>query len=123
MQIRIILQPVLLNANTTPQPYLVYAEFFKFSADNIANDENNTAVYTPVPGIDMFQVHRHKRSNGAWMGDIVPLNRILQVVELIPKHGVYVDPLLDCNNSLEGDIFYVNNFLNKENFHAILSYQ
>lgn len=71
----------------------------------------------------MFQVNRHKRSNGRRMGDIVPLDRILQVVELVPKHGMHIDPSLDCDNSLEGDTFFLNNFSNKENFHAILSYQ
>ncbi|KJA18321.1 hypothetical protein HYPSUDRAFT_145116 [Hypholoma sublateritium FD-334 SS-4] len=125
IQIRIILQPVLSNASTDPPPYLVYGEFFKFATEHTSIDEAqaNTSVYTPVPGIDMFQVNRHKRSNGSRMGDIVPLDRILQVVELVPKHGLHIDPSLDCDNSLEGDTFFLNNFSNKENFHAILSYQ
>lgn len=57
------------------------------------------------------------------MGAIIPINRILQVVDLVPKHGKFVDPNLTSDNSLEGNDFYINNFSNKENFHAILSYQ
>ena len=95
-----------MNASTDPSPYLVYGEFFKFATEHTAIDTTNTTVYVPVPGIDMFQVNRHKRSNGRRMGDIVPLDRILQVVELVPKHGMHIDPSLDCDNSLEGDTFF-----------------
>jgi len=123
IQVRVILQPVTPNAQASSHPYLVYGEFFKFASELTAYDEDGSHVYVPAPGIDMFLLHRHKRSNSVRMGDIVPLDDILEVVELIPKHGLHADPLLDCNNSLEGDTFYLNNYSNKENFHAILSYQ
>lgn len=118
-----ILQPVLSDPNAAPLPCIVYGEFFRFAPEYTDIDVDGTAVYIPEPGIDMLLVHRHKRSNGERMGDVVPLDRILQVVELVPKHGLHADPSLDCNNSLEVESFYVNNFSNKENFHAILSYQ
>jgi len=51
------------------------------------------------------------------------MDQILEVVELIPKHGLYADLHLNCDNLLEENTFYLNNFVNKENFHAILSYQ
>jgi len=51
------------------------------------------------------------------------MDQILEVVELIPKHGLHADLDLNCDNLLEGNTFYLNNFMNKESFHAILSYQ
>ena len=57
------------------------------------------------------------------MGHIMPLMNIREIVELVPCFGVKMDGRLDCNNSLEiGDSFYLNNFANKDTFHAILTY-
>ena len=93
-------------------------------AENTAVDDNRVEVYVPTPGIDMFLIHRHMRSGGrTCMADIVQLDTVLQVVDLVSKHGQHTDPALNCNNSLEGNSFYLNNFANKGNFHAILSYQ
>jgi hypothetical protein len=71
----------------------------------------------------MYLVHRHMRGNGTRMADIIQLDNVIQVVDLVPKHGLHADPALNRDNSLEGVSFYLNNFSNKENFHAILSYQ
>jgi len=111
------------DANAGTPPYLIYGELFKFASELTALDDDGCNVYLPAPGIDMFLLHRHKRSDGSRMGDIFPMDQILEVVELIPKHGLHADPHLNCDNSLEGNTFYLNNFANKENFHAILSYQ
>ena len=58
------------------------------------------------------------------MGDIVRLTDIREVVELVPRFGAKMDDRLNENNSLDlPDSFYLNNFADKETFHAILSYQ
>ncbi|KIK37684.1 hypothetical protein CY34DRAFT_92314, partial [Suillus luteus UH-Slu-Lm8-n1] len=73
---------------------------------------------------DMFSVHRRVRSNRDPLGDIVPLSSVRQVIELIPKFGREVPLSMNCNNSWQlAREFYVNNFADKETFHAILSYQ
>jgi len=74
----------------------------------------------------MFLVQRRVRSNHAHLGDIVPLNSVRQVIQLIPKFGREVSVAMNCDNSLQPELareFYVNNFADKETFHAILSYQ
>ena len=81
-------------------------------------------VFAPAPDIDMFLLHRHLRANGTRMGDIVKLTDVQEIVELIPKFGARMADGLNCDNSLDhSDSFYLNNFADKETFHAILSYQ
>jgi hypothetical protein len=42
----------------------------------------------------------------------------------MPKFGRYADMMLTKENSTEiGKDYYINNFADKETFHAILSYQ
>ncbi|KAG2144681.1 uncharacterized protein EDB93DRAFT_1087448, partial [Suillus bovinus] len=58
------------------------------------------------------------------LGDIVLLESVCQVIQLIPKFGKEVSASINCNNNLQlAQEFYVNNFADKETFHAILSYQ
>ena len=82
---------------------------------------------TPAPNIDMFLLHRHMRFQLDVHGryhDIMPLMIIREIIELVPHFGAKMDGRLDCNNSLEiGDNFYLNNFADKDTFHAILTYQ
>jgi hypothetical protein len=64
------------------------------------------------------------RSNRQRMGDIVQLTDIREIVELIPRFGATMDNLLNKDSSLDiPDSFHLNNFADKETFHAILSYQ
>jgi hypothetical protein len=64
------------------------------------------------------------RSNRERMGDIVKLTDIREAVELVPLFGARMADELNCDNSLEiSDTFHLNNFADKETFHAILSYQ
>lgn len=85
---------------------------------------NNIRVATPAPHIEMFLVRRRVRNNRQFLGDIVPLDSVRQVVQLVPKFGARVPENMTCNNSLEmAAEFYVNSFADKETFHAILSYQ
>jgi hypothetical protein len=58
------------------------------------------------------------------MGDITRLVDVREVVELVPCYGVKMDEDLNSDTSLKlADSFYMNNFADKETFHAILSYQ
>jgi hypothetical protein len=72
----------------------------------------------------MFTLNRHVRGNGARMGDIIPLMDVREIVELVPRFGAVMDKRLTFDNSLEiYDTFFMNNFADKETFHAVLSYQ
>ena len=80
-------------------------------------------MFAPAPHINMFVLIRHLRSNGSHIGDIFRLTDIMEIVELVLQFGAKMDNHITCNNSLEiPDTFYLN-FADKENFHAILSYQ
>lgn len=85
-------------------------------------------VFIPVPGLDMFLLERHRRSNGARVGDIFPLSTISEAVELTACFGAKIDKGMNSDTSLDGDHglgdkYYLNNYDTKETFHAILSYQ
>jgi len=117
-QVRAILQPV-----SSESPPLIYAKFFNFS-DVYHQMINNMRVVTPAPKIEMFVVRRRFRSNGTPLGDIIPLDRVHQVVQLVPRFGVKAPKEMMGDNSLQvGHEFYINSFADKETFHAILSNQ
>ncbi|KAG1816300.1 hypothetical protein DFJ58DRAFT_712213 [Suillus subalutaceus] len=121
VQVKSILQPIT-KAPHLNQPFL-YVDFFNFS-HSLANTFDGVRIVTPAPVTDMFLVHRHVRSNNTALGDIVPLESVHQVIQLIPKFGQQVSASMNCDNSLQlAREFYVNNFADKETFHAILSYQ
>jgi len=123
MQVRIIFQPVLPQS-ATPAPILVYGEYFQYSHRYTEQGPNGERIFIPEPGIDMFVVSRHLRSNGTRMGDVALLQNVQQVVQLVPKFGKYADAALTKDNSMEiGQEYYINNLSDKETFHAILSYQ
>lgn len=122
MQIRLIFTPVLPSLSGH---VFLYGEFFKFSHLH-QETINGSKVFKPAPHIDMFLVERHNRSGGnrIRMGDIVRLTDVREVVELVPRYGQRMDDRFNSNTSLElADSFYLNNFADKETFHAILSYQ
>ena len=105
-----------------PQIFL-YAKLFKFLPTYKA-DVSGVDVFAPTPDIDMFLLHRHLRTNGTRMGDITRLVDVREVVELVPCYGAKMDEDLNLDISLElADSFYMNNFADKETFHATLSYQ
>jgi hypothetical protein len=122
MQIRLIFSPI---SPTSKGQIFLYGEFFKFSHLH-REDVEGVTVFKPAPYLDMFLLHRHNRSGGSRirMGDVVPLTDVCEVVELVPQYGSTMDNRLNANTSLElAEIFYLNNFANKETFHAVLSYR
>jgi len=126
VQVRLILQP----AGFQNAPILVYGDFFKFSNHFVTNDENGNQFFGPQPGIDMFLLERHRRSDGTRVSDVFRLENIQGVADLVPRFGRKIDNRFNANTSLNGDDnlrfndhFYLNNFATKETFHAILSYQ
>lgn len=104
-----------------------YAESFKFSPlhrEQLVVDGITTEVFVPAPDIDMFIVNRHFRSNGTRMGDIIRMKDIRDVLELVPVFGANMRDDMNSDNSLEiAKSYFINNFADKETFHAILSYQ
>ncbi|KAG1773359.1 hypothetical protein EV702DRAFT_1181125 [Suillus placidus] len=95
IQVKFIFQPIT-EAPHLNQPFL-YVEFFNFSQSlfNTSDDDS-----------------------------YLPLESVRQVIQLIPKFGQQVSASMNCDNILQlGREYYVNNFADKETFHAILSYQ
>ncbi|KAG1724322.1 uncharacterized protein EDB91DRAFT_1255279 [Suillus paluster] len=121
VQVKAIIQPITEMPRLN-QPFL-YVEFFNFSHSSFSTIDDIRFI-TPAPVTDMFSVQRCVRSNHDPLGDIVPLDSMRQVIELIPKFGREVPLSMNRDNSLQlAREFYVNNFADKETFHAILSCQ
>lgn len=103
---------------------LIYATRFKFSSRHTEITADGVPVYKPAPRIDMFLMERHRRANLSFMGDIFSLRDVEHPVQLVPRFDGPLHENVTCDNALESfDLFYLNNFASKENFHAILSYQ
>ncbi|KAN0078155.1 hypothetical protein V8E55_010212 [Tylopilus felleus] len=116
-QVQAILQPI----TDPPTPPLLYIQYFNFAH---FEDIGGRRVAVPSPHIEMFSVCCRFWSGNRFMGDIVHLDDVCQVIQLAPKFGPTVPPAMTCDNSLEVVTdFYVNSFADKETFHAILSYQ
>ncbi|KAG1724156.1 uncharacterized protein EDB91DRAFT_1239997 [Suillus paluster] len=121
VQVKAIIQPITEMPRLN-QPFL-YVKFFNFSHSSFSTI-NDIRFITPAPVTDMFSVQCRVQSNHDPLGDIVPLDSVCQVIELIPKCGREVPLSMNRDNSLQlAREFYVNNFADKETFHAILSYQ
>ena len=122
MQVRVVFKPIFSDGRAGS--LLFYGEYFQYSSQHVEISATGERINVPEPGIDMFSVHRHLRSNGTRMGDILPFQCIEQMAQLVPKFGLVADPAFTMDNSTEiGQEYYLNNFDGKETFHAILSYQ
>lgn len=72
------------------------------------------------PAAGMHIVKRAQRSNGARIGDVIPLNKIVSPAHLIPRFGPHADPRLTLATSNEFSTdFFLNKFWNKEFFFSI----
>ena len=72
------------------------------------------------PAAGMHIVKRAQHSNGARIGDVIPLNKIVSPAHLIPRFGPHADPRLTLATSNEFSTdFFLNKFWNKEFFFSI----
>ena len=123
-QVYAIFIPVFPPSDAPTKIYL-YSDFFKMLG-TIIQDEDSLVVPIPTPGTDTFTLCQHFRSDGVtcMMSDVIPLTSIWEIVQLVPVFGEKMDMRLNSNTSLDlADKFYLNNFANKNTFHAILTYQ
>src|SRR6266487_2773033 len=81
MQVRIIFEPIFSQPSL--RSLLFYGEYFQYSQRNIEHSPDGERTVIPEPGIDMFSVTRHFRSNHARMGNVVCLQNVQQVVQLV----------------------------------------
>lgn len=122
MQIRIIFALSSTRTNTDREVYL-YGDFFTFTGTT-GPDGNGGVATLPAQDIDQFTLRRHVRTGSVPMSDVVELTDVLEVVQLVPRFGAQIDRQWDCDNSLAlGTEFFLNNFANKNTFHAVLTYQ
>lgn len=108
----------------SPRNIYLFGDLFKFAGPTGQTDEG-IQVPMPVKPIDMFLLRRHYRSdNITRMSEIILLTDVLEIIQLVPKFGRKMVLTWDFNNSMTlANEFYLNNFANKNTFHAILSYQ
>ncbi|KAI6098385.1 hypothetical protein EDD16DRAFT_1451732, partial [Pisolithus croceorrhizus] len=94
---------------------------FNFSNVHLAVT-GGTHIIVPTPKIEMFVIQQCVQATGQWLGDIIHLDGVHQVVQLVPRFGAQMPPGMTCDNCLEtGQEFYINIFADKEVFHAVLS--
>ena len=70
--------------------------------------------------INMFLVERLLGRNNHPVGDVVELSAVVRQIQLVPKFGSHIKSSINSSNSLHiCKRFYVNSFMDKENYQAI----
>ena len=87
--------------------------------------EDGAEVPMVAAGTDMFTLHWHFRVDGVTcMSDVIPLTSVHKIMQLILVFGANMDMRLNSNTFLDhAHEFHLNNFANKNTFHALLTYQ
>lgn len=109
-----------------PAPVLIYVQYFAFapktSTQALAKSHRNADSPSKLtePGINMYRLQRHKRSDGSIKGDIFPVSTIWQAVQLVPEFGKKADRRLTTNNVMDRpQYWYLNSFSDKEIYKSV----
>ncbi|KAG1723858.1 hypothetical protein EDB19DRAFT_1834448 [Suillus lakei] len=87
--------------------YLTYVQQFDISSER-------------DPTTQLHTLKRVKRSDGTWMGDIIPVSQLRAPVHLVPHFGATADMCLMAYNSMEHTReFWLNYFWDKHSFFAL----
>lgn len=103
----------------------IYGDFFRFTGAT-GSDDQGGKTSLPVKHINMLSLRQHLRMDVGQtpISEIIALTNVLEIVQLVPRFGAVINKGWNCNNSLaKAKEFYLNNFANKNTFHAVLTYQ
>ncbi|KAG1875796.1 hypothetical protein F4604DRAFT_1680667 [Suillus subluteus] len=118
-QVQAIFQPipprhVTLSHYLMDQP-LLYVQYYEIVGH--PRDEPATSMYTVAR-----QCHDGPSGQRMRSGAVIPLTDIMHAVELIPIYGAGADRRVSAATSMEVyERFYLNNFSDKEVYHALHS--
>ena len=70
----------------------------------------------------MHVLHRAKRANGEYFGDIIPLSQLRAPINLVPRFGKTANKCLSSTNSAAlSEEFWLNKYWEKDLFYALTS--
>ena len=68
----------------------------------------------------MFLVERLLGRDNQPVGDVIELSAVARQIQLVPKFGSHIKSFINSSNSLHVcKRFYVNSFMDKENYQAV----
>ncbi|KAG2107507.1 uncharacterized protein F5147DRAFT_802703 [Suillus discolor] len=119
VQVRAIFQPIppccaMLPHYLADQP-LLYVQYYEI----VGHPRNDpaTSMYTVAR-----QYHHGSDGQRVRLGAVIPLTDVAHAVELIPVYGEDADHTVSAATSMEiYEHFYLNNFSDKELYHALRS--
>ena len=121
VQIRAIFRPRWAQKTDVQDanfPYLVYCQRLDIVPQVSSPGASPQKIPDPLTG--MYVVRRATRQNGTRIGDIMPMNRLLMPLDLVPRLGAVADPRLSCMNSFEySSNFSLNIFFDKESYYCL----
>ena len=123
VDLQLIFRIVPSNSHQTyGDRFLTYVRRFEIISQVNATVSGSRTVKGPYPepSSGLYLLKRSKRSNGVFMGDVLPLDQIRSLVNLTPRFGQKASRILTKFNSLEfSSEFWLNKYFTKELFLAL----
>lgn len=114
-QIRLIIRPLVKTGTQRAwrDRFITYVHRFDIIPQGISSNGRD-------PATQMHLLKRAKRSNGTWMGDIIPVSQLRAPVNVVPRFGPAADNRLTAYNSMEhASEFWLNRFWDKSTYFAL----
>ncbi|KAG1884486.1 uncharacterized protein F5891DRAFT_971192 [Suillus fuscotomentosus] len=108
-QIRLIMRAVGKSGTnwSWKDHFLVYVHRFDIVPQSSGADDRE-------PSTQLHLLKRAKRSNGTWVGDVIPVTQLRAPVNLVPRFGASADNRLTPYNSMEhASQFWLNRYWDK----------
>lgn len=100
--------------------FLAYVQRFDIIPQAISSGSNTSRGKVPEPSTRMYVLKRSRRSDGMWMGDVIPLSHIRTAIDLVPRFLGQADIHLTKESSLEySSEFLLNHFFDKQIYYSL----
>jgi hypothetical protein len=122
VEIRLLMRPVLPQASQPLQAldsFLAYVQRFDF-VSQLPGPSSNRGSAQIDPTTGMVFLKRSTRSDGTYLGDVIPVTQFRVPVELIPRFGPCADSRLTKENCHKyAREFLLDKYFDKDIFNCI----
>ena len=100
--------------------FLAYVQRFDVIPQAMSSVSTTSHGHVPERSTGMYVLKRSIRTDGMWMGDIIPLSHIRAAVDLVPRFMEEADPRLTKETSFEySSEFLLNHFFDRQIYYSL----